>query len=362
MHQTKQHIQHHYTPLVLIFLAVALFIGAAVYYLAFIKSVVVVQTVPITSTTDFSYTTDALDALVVETTITDNEFIYDQFDTTATVPGIARGTVTIENHYSADQSLVRTTRLLSNTGVLFHTDATITVPAGGKIDVAVYADQLGDTGNIAPSTFEIVALWQGLKDKIYATSTETMTGGVVSKNVITEADSTAAKIAAEQQLRTTAVAALTTAVQTEASGITANSLQLTTIKQTTAPASGTETDKITVITTAQASALAFTTEKLLNLLQQQFKQTITADAVQYNVVIEGDKSKVTGQVDLTKVITAQDIDTTQLTGKTKEQVKSYLEQQPGIQSVPLDTIRFSPFWLTTLPASWNKKILIIIQS
>lgn len=357
----KQHIQRHYTPLVMIFLAIALLIGAAVYYLAFIKSVLVVHTTPITSTTNFAYSADALDARVVETTITDTVFTYDQFDNTTTVPSIARGTVTIENHYSADQPLVRTTRLLSDSGVLFHTDATVTVPTGGKVDVPVYADQPGETGNIEASTFEIVALWQGLKDKIYATSAEAMTGGVVNQNVITEADIAAAKVAAEQQLREQAVTSLVKAAQTEATGITADSVQLRITEQTTTPLPGAQTDRITVTTTAQAQALAFTTEKLLNVLEQEFHQNIAADALQYTVTIADNESKVSGQIDLSKMLTAQDIDTTQLTGKTKDQIKTHLEQQPGVKAVPIDQMSFSPFWLNTLPANWDKKIIIIIQ-
>lgn len=357
----KQHIQRHYAPLVLFFLAIALFVGAAVYYLAFIKSVVVVQATPIISTADFTLTADELDAPVVEATINDDTYTYTEFNNTTLVPGIARGEVTIENHYSVDQPLVRTTRLLSKEGVLFHTDETVVVPAGGKIDVPVYADQPGDTGDITPTTFEIVALWQGLKDKIYATSSEAMTGGMVSQNVIAEADVASAKAAADVQVRSKAAAALTTVAQTEVTGITPESVQISVTSQTINPTSGTQSDHITVTTTVHAKALAFTTEKLLNVLQQKFKQDVSVNDMNYTVKTDESGSVVTGTVQLSKMLSAQDVDTAQLTNKTKEEIKSYLEQQPGVKAVPLDTISFSPFWLNTLPANWSNKIIIIIQ-
>ncbi len=89
----------------------------------------------------------------------------------------AKGTVVITNKYTKDQPLITNTRLLSKDGVLFRTQKTVTVPAGGEVTVDVLADEDGAKGNVGATTFEVVALWAGLKDKIYATSSAAMTGG-----------------------------------------------------------------------------------------------------------------------------------------------------------------------------------------
>ena len=95
--------------------------------------------------------------------------------------GTSSGMVSIINNFSKNQPLVARTRLLSKEGVLFRIAKGVTVPAKGSVQVAVYADKEGPTGDISPSTFTIPGLWTGLQDKIYAKS-ETAMQGVASKH------------------------------------------------------------------------------------------------------------------------------------------------------------------------------------
>ena len=77
----------------------------------------------------------------------------------------AHGTMRIYNNYStAAQTLVATTRFISNEGKLFRTKERVVIPGGyyeggklaaGFIDIEVIADQPGEDYNIDPSTFSI---------------------------------------------------------------------------------------------------------------------------------------------------------------------------------------------------------------
>ncbi|MDD2680825.1 MAG: hypothetical protein PHE20_01835 [Patescibacteria group bacterium] len=80
------------------------------------------------------------------------------------------GEVTLYNEYNKDQPLVIKTRLLSPDNKLFRIKEAVTVPAGGSVKVAIYADEVSAEMAIAPTRFTIPGLWVGLQDKIYATS------------------------------------------------------------------------------------------------------------------------------------------------------------------------------------------------
>jgi len=94
---------------------------------------------------------------------------------------IARGTVRIINTYSKKQVLVKTTRLLTPDNKLYRIDATVTVPAGGEVTVAAYADQPGSQYVLtAPTKFTIPGLFVDVQKYIYAQSDAAFTG--VPKN------------------------------------------------------------------------------------------------------------------------------------------------------------------------------------
>ena len=96
----------------------------------------------------------------------------------------SQGTITIYNEYSEkSQSLVATTRFLAEDGTLFRLAKQATVPGmkngeAGKVDALVIADEEGAGGNIGPTRFSIPGFAGGpKKDKFYAVSEKSMTGG-----------------------------------------------------------------------------------------------------------------------------------------------------------------------------------------
>lgn len=98
------------------------------------------------------------------------------------------GKVIIFNNYVKNQPLVATTRLLGSDGKLFRLKNTVNVPAGGQIDVEIYADVPKPEMAIEPGKFTIPGLWAGIQDKIYAESNEQMKYSQKVKHVIQQSD------------------------------------------------------------------------------------------------------------------------------------------------------------------------------
>jgi hypothetical protein len=98
------------------------------------------------------------------------------------------GKVKIINNYSKNQPLVATTRLLSSDDKLFRIKDTVNVPAGGSIEVDVYADSVSEEMAIAPDKFIIPGLWSGIQDKVYAESYQKFEYKKDSKKYIMESD------------------------------------------------------------------------------------------------------------------------------------------------------------------------------
>jgi hypothetical protein len=356
----QQHIQQRFSPLVIAFISSVFILTLIVVYLAFGRTTITIAPAAVPTPKEFTYLADDLDARIVSTTIENDEYTYTEFKSIQTQAAIARGVVTIYNNYTVEQPLLRTTRLLSQSGVLFHTDQTVTVPAGGSVTVPVYADQPGENGDITPERFEIVALWAGLKNQIYAESTTSMTGGIVTQSIVTESDIEKAKAAAEQQLRTLAVPMLRKAAQADADGITPASVAMTMIDQTITPTAGSTTDQLVVTTTVKVTGLAFNFEKLANAIEQDLNHTPSPKDVQYTVsMIANNQAQVTGKVVVPVKTTGTDfIDKTKLTNKSAQQIVEYVKTFPEVESA---SVQFSPFWLQSVPAQFSDRITIRLK-
>jgi len=104
------------------------------------------------------------------------------------VEGVAVGRVTIINTSTSAQTLVATTRLLTQDGVLFRIKNQVNVPAGGEVDVEAYADQPGKTGDIGPARFTIPGLSAAMQELIYARSDAPFAGGLSTVAAISQGD------------------------------------------------------------------------------------------------------------------------------------------------------------------------------
>lgn len=100
----------------------------------------------------------------------------------------AVGKITIINNYVKNQPLIATTRLLSSDNNLFRLKNTVNVPAGGRVQVEVYADTAKPGMAVGPGKFTLPGLWAGLQDKIYAQSQESIKYSQKVKYTIQQSD------------------------------------------------------------------------------------------------------------------------------------------------------------------------------
>lgn len=141
----------------------------------------------------------------------------------------ASGKITIINTTSDPWPLIAKTRFQTSEGIVFRIPAAATVPAAtnsgtGKLEVVVTADQvdgdgivIGERGNIGPSKFFLPGLQEDSRSKLYAESTEPITGGVTDFiTFIKPEDIEAAKIRLKEELIKDAVKQLKVAVQQKA--------------------------------------------------------------------------------------------------------------------------------------------------
>ena len=98
------------------------------------------------------------------------------------------GKVTIKNGNTKNQPLVATTRLLSSDNKLYRIKKTVNVPAGGSVEVEIYADDATEDMAINPGRFTIPGLITGLQDKIYAESSVKFEFKNNSKKIVTQED------------------------------------------------------------------------------------------------------------------------------------------------------------------------------
>lgn len=340
----EQRIQRFFSPLIIVYGMAVLAVLGFIIYVAFSKTTIIVTLAEPESNFTFSYSAEAVDGVVVTVPVVHNT-IFTEYEGDEAA-GIARGTVSIINNYSVDQPLVATTRLLSQAGVLFRTDETVTVPAGGSVTVPVYADQAGADGNIGPSKFEIVALWDGLKDNIYAESNTAMTGGVVKKVTVTEALAEAAEIQATDELSDAAIVDLQAGV--ESGTIDKDLIMLEGTKTVITPAVGATGDSISAQASADASTLVFDRSALEAIITADSPK---ADMTQLDYFLtrtsNGDL-QISGSVPLPTVTPSLDfIDRANLTNKTPRQIQETLLSYEAVQSVE---VQITPFWATRSPS------------
>jgi len=192
-----------YKIVALSFLAITLVLLGVIMFMSSKRAIITIstRTEPIEVTTAVGV--NSADGLRVDGTIvTTTVSLVQHFEPTGTRTelGVATGIVTLHNESFTSQALVATTRLLTTDGVLFRMKDRALVPANGTIDVEVYADKLGVSGNIAPARFTIPGLRVDRQQEIFATSESAMSGGERHIGVLSEDDIAQAKKVIHAQL------------------------------------------------------------------------------------------------------------------------------------------------------------------
>lgn len=281
-----------------------------------------------------------------------------------TVEGIAGGQVTLYNNTAEAQTLVKTTRLLSDKGVLFRLSDKVTVPANGKTTAQVYADKSSADNAIGPSQFTIPGLAIDKQKLIFAKSEVAMESGVKKIGVLTDEDIKAAQQDFAQKLK----------AQYSSESADPNTKKIVSIlnnNPTTDKKVGDEVDGFTlsgtstvvivsydkasldsVVSVAVSSKVDVALEKVLTVTNEPKVEVVSYDAVSGSAQLS-----VNQDVKVTLDANAEKLSPQYFMGKSKDEIERYVFELDHVAGVQVD---FSPGWIGKAP-SVPDKIKVIVK-
>lgn len=287
-----------------------------------------------------------------------------------TTEGVATGKVTIYNTSNISQALVKTTRLLTSTGVLFRLSERVLVPATGQVIADVYADQAGTTGDIGPSTFTVPGLSADKQKLIYAKSDEAMSGGVQTIGILTDDDIKTA----EADYADKVVQAVGNALQYSPYNAYDDKL-ISVVDNKNIKVdhkAGDEVSEFNISGTSSVAIVYYNKENLQELVQKamQDKIDLTSERIlsasqnpQISLV-SYDVTKNTAQISMYQdVLVTLDANADRLSvenffGKSKADIERYILSLPHVVGVD---VQFSPSWMGSAP-SVSDKIKVVVKS
>ncbi len=280
----------------------------------------------------------------------------------------ATGNITIyNNHSSAPQSLVASTRFESPDGKIFRLVEAVTVPGAavndGKvtpssITAKVIADRGGESYNIGSvEKWTIPGFKHTSKEKtFYGVSTETMRGGFTGKSAYpTDEDIKSAK----EKSALTLEDGLKNLIKNEIPAgfkFVEDSSKFTISKQTVNTDIN-EQNEFSIFTEAEISIMAFRESDINEVINSNIKKELSSDLKPKTFTLvygEGKFDSVKGILTLPVTYKAKleyPIDTEKLkgtlVGKSELELKALLFSIPGLASA---NISFWPFWVDRVPA------------
>lgn len=267
----------------------------------------------------------------------------------------AKGKVTIYNRTGSAQTLIKTTRLLNSDGVLFRMATAATIPARGETVVDVYADQVGISGNIGPSSFTIPGLSQEKQKVIFAESKAAMSGGSHTVGILSLDDLANAKV----DFETSAVADFLKSLPAQSEGV-ARAVLPSDVSVSFDHVAGEEVGSFVASGSINMLMVEYRFADLINLITQEIKAKIDDGTERYQVLSSVPSVTLTN-VDLKnslailkvqeEVMVTLDSNSNKLSadhffGKSKDEISRYVM---GVDHVANVDVKFSPSWALTAP-------------
>lgn len=291
-----------------------------------------------------------------------------QFEASGTAQkgGRAQGMITVVNTTSASQSLVATTRFLSEHGVLFRTNERVVVPARGSVEAAVAADQPGPAGDIGPSKFTIPGLNAAKQKLIYGESKTAMEGGSGMVRVVTSEDL--------EKARAAVIERATTRAERESEKLTGTlggrSVQADILEARADAKAGEERRTFTTRAKVKVQVLVYEKEALEKIAYDKVIANVSADRelVKFNkdalVIRVKNVNKETGEVQLSVYADANVrlapgsslLDPEKLAGMLPEEAKQYLESFDAVEEAQ---VKLFPSWQKRVPTIPDRIKIVI---
>jgi hypothetical protein len=297
----------------------------------------------------------------------------------------ARGTVIIYNEYSTEpQTLVASTRLLSENGKLFRLVNGVTVPGmsesngrqePGAIEATVIADQSGTEYNIEATTFTIPGFQGSPKyAKFSAKSLKVMTGGGIGGSdakAVSEEDIRKAKQAVEAQVEEEAQKVVEASLEAGEKVLT-EAIETSILSSSASPQSGAVTDIFDYQVRFKAQALVFSEEALKQSITDIFKAknagkqpalTVKEVKIEYGEPTPDFAAKTLKIRLYADALLEPQLDVEQfkadLLGKSEDEIEDVLQGYPQVDKL---TINFWPEFLISSIPSKGDRVTVSLDS
>lgn len=300
----------------------------------------------------------ALPARIVERTITEEKTFTRSSDVVR--DDFARGVVVLHNEADEEQQLLPKTHLRHvQTGVFFLTDSPVAIPPHASVPMQVTAKEPGAAGNVLAGRFIVDKLSPALQDVVYAESDQSFVGGVATDQPLSDDELTHAydEVAASAQQR--ALGELV--AEAGGASIRDELIQLDVAEQTSSASAGSAPVEFSVRVVVRARGFVVDENDLLSLTllalrssarpEEEFVnfdpnsfsvRVAHADPDHGEALVEGSLSGAFAHKVSPTVFRSDN-----LAGLTDNEVSEYFSQFPTVSKV---AVRFSPFWVTTVPA------------
>ena len=285
-----------------------------------------------------------------------------------TVEGVATGEVILYNNSASAQPLVKTTRLLSPTGVLFRLTNGVTVPANSNVKASVYADVEGTASDIDPTSFTIPGLSDARQKLIYAKSTTKMSGGMRKIGVLTADDLQAAKNNYALKVKKAFLDTLEHSKTTSMERV----LLVKTGDIVSDKKSGEQIDGFTVSGTSTVVIVYYDKAQLQTLINNDMSRRIDTtvekllsigkepqvNLASYNLLNNTARLSVYQDVLVTLDANGNKLAAVNFFGKNKDEIKRYVM---GLSHVVGVDVKFSPSWMRKAP-SVTDRIKVVVKN
>ena len=284
----------------------------------------------------------------------------------------AEGTVKIQSTLTRPQTLIATTRILAQNGILFRLKQAVNIAPQATVTAAVIADQSGTSGTVDPTTFTIPGLTADLQKFFTVTSEAKFTLPYVKTDkaeVAPEAAATAIetlKTQASEKLRERLVSYATTANTT----YTSNVFIFVITKKDIQPPTDADPNNFNVTLSVRGTAMYYDQPEYEKALEKRLSEEIPFGRSLGRIILDGsipvidrvDSASGSGSLKVkirgTMVISGKlpVLDPRQFTGVTADAAQKYSERTDGIVSV---SIKLWPPWQRRLPDNPERIIVEI---
>lgn len=281
---------------------------------------------------------------------------------TKTVDSEIVGQIKVVNQSAKDQALVKTTQLQADNGVIVRTNDSVIVPAGGSVNVSVFAKDPADFKDIEPGNLVIIKLNPALQDKIYGLVETSLNNNPKEVKVLAESDILRAKEKLSQELTET--------IKKE-NNIKENiGLSTKVVSFKTDKKIGDEVESFNLEMEVEVKALNFNEEQLAKLILKKVANLnlsglvigeVNVSDVEYTIIEEDFDGSVLVKVNYSLLASINEsnslLDKSTLVGQKITTVNELLSDQELIKEVE---ILVSPYWTKSLPKQ-SSKINIIVK-